>query len=295
VTAPARPHATRGLLLGSLGVLAFSLTLPFTRVAVAEIPAPAVGFGRMLVPALLGATYLRLRGAARPRGRTWLRLAIVTSGIGFGFPLFTALALRSVPASHAAVVVGFNAITTSVAAVLLGSERPSLRFWLVSAAGLAAVLVYAWTQGAGDVRLGDGYLLLAVVMVGIAYAEGAYLAREMPSFEVVCWALLLAMPVALPVSLWSWAGGHHTASAKAIGAFGYVSLVSQFLGLYVWYVGLAQGGVARVGQIQLAQPLLTLLWSGLLLGERVLWPTVASATAVMLCGVASLKSRVEHR
>jgi drug/metabolite transporter (DMT)-like permease len=288
-------RALRGLLLGALGVFTFSFTLPFTRVAVAEIPAPAVGFGRMVIPGVFGALYLHLSDAALPRGRTWLRLLVVTSGIGFGFPLFTALALRTVPASHAAVVVGFNAITTAVAAVLLGRERPSAAFWLVSAAGFVAVLVYGWTQGASDVRLGDAYLLVAVVMVGIAYAEGGYLAREMPSFQVLCWALVLAMPIAIPVSLLSWAGGSHTASARALGAFGYVSLVSQFLGLYVWYVGLSLGGVARVGQIQLAQPLLTLVWSALLLGERIVWPTVASATAVMLCGLASLRIRVGQR
>jgi drug/metabolite transporter (DMT)-like permease len=292
VTVAPRVHPWRGLALGALGVATFSVTLPATRVAVGELPAMAVGFGRVVAPALVGAAYLRLRGAARPHGATWARLAVVASGTGVMFPLFSALALRTVPASHGAVVVGFNPIATAMAAVLLGGERPSARFWGFSLAGLAAVLVYAWTQGAAEIHAGDAYLLLAVGSVALSYAEGAYLSREMPGFEVLCWSLLLALPLALPLAVFSWYGAQVAPSPHAWAAFAYVSLVSQFLGLWVWYRGLAEGGVARVGQLQLGQPLLTMLWSAWLLGEQVLWPTVVAAVVVMLCGIATLKARV---
>ena len=288
-------HPWRGVVLGSLGVLTFSLTLPATRVAVGELPPAAVGFGRVVAPALFGILYLWARGSPLPRGRTWSRLTIVASGIGIGFPLFSALALRRVPASHGAVVVGFNPIATAVAATLLGNERPSWRFWALSCAGLAAVVLYAWTQGAADLHVGDAYLLLAVGSVAVSYAEGAYLTREMPGFEVLCWALIIALPVAAPLAALSWYGAHVTPSPRVWGAFAYVSLVSQFLGLWVWYIGLAYGGVARIGQLQLAQPLLTLIWSGWLLAERISWPTVAAATVVMACGIAMLRSRVADR
>ncbi len=285
-------HAWRGLALGLLGVLSFSLTLPATRVAVAELPPPAVGFGRVVAPAVFGMMYLRARHAPRPRGATWARLAIVAAGIGIGFPLFSALALERVPAAHGAVVVGFNPIATAIAAVFLGGERPSFRFWAWSLAGLAAVLLYAWTQGAAALHVGDLYLLVAVGTVGVSYAEGAYLSREMPGFDVVCWALALALPIALPVAVASWLKADAAPSLRAWIAFGYVSIVSQFLGLWLWYLALAGGRVARVGQLQLAQPLLTLLWSGWLLGERIAWQTTAAAILVMICGMATLRSRV---
>ena len=290
------PSRTReGLVFGALGVLAFSLTLPATRAAVPELGGTMVGLGRALVAATLAGVLLVVRRERLPARRHWPRLALISAGIVVGFPLLSALALRHMPASHGAVLVGFAPAATAVAAVFRARERPSVTFWVVSAMGLTAVLAFAAAQGAGTPTAGDAVMLLAITSAAVGYAEGGALARELGGWRVLCWALVMSVPVLLPiVALHADVSLLPHASPRAWAGFAYVSGVSMFLGFLAWYRGLSLGGVARVSQLQLLQPLLTLGWSALLLGEEVGRGTLGAALLVVACVLASVRSRVQR-
>lgn len=266
---------------GIVGILAFSMTVPATRLAAPELGGVVVGLGRALVAAVLAGVFLLAVRARVPARRHWPGLAIVALGVVVGFPLCTSLALTRVPASHAAVVVGLLPAATAVMAVLRAGERPPPAFWGACAAGVVAVLGFAVVEGAGRPQPADALLLAAILLCGLGYAEGGRLARDLGGGRVICWALLLAAPfLAVPVAAAVVRDGV-AAGPAAWAGFAYVSVVSMFLGFFAWYRGLALGGVARVGQVQLAQPVLTLTWAALLLGEPVgPWTVVASVFVV---------------
>lgn len=266
-------------------MLAFSFSFPMTRLAVGDIDPVVVGLGRAVVAGLLAVPYLALAGCVRPAASLWPRLALVSLGVVVGFPLFSSLALRAAPSAHGAVVTGLLPIATAAFAVLRAGERPPVAFWAGALAGLVAVLAFAVTQGAGRPQAADVLILVAVALGGLGYAEGGALARCLGGPAVICWALVLALPLLLPVITWRLATGWPRAGAAAWGGFAYVSLVSMLLGFFAWYRGLALGGVARIGQLQLAQPVLTLLWSAPLLGETVS-PAMAAAAGAVLASVA---------
>lgn len=277
-----RAHETRGLLLGALGMTCFSFTLPMTRLAVAELDPLVVGLGRALVAAVFGTLILLWKRDALPARRHWPSLLVVALGAIIGFPLLTSLALRHAPSAHAAVVTGLLPLSTALFAVFRAHERPSRAFWLAATAGSALVVVYALAEGGWSITPSDSLLLLAVVTCGLGYAEGGRLARELGGWRVICWSLLIAVPlIAIPVALTVAQHGLH-ASPRAWAGFGYVSLISVFLGFIVWYQGLADAGVARVGQLQLLQPFLTFLWAALLLGERIGPLTLLTAACVIV-------------
>ncbi|HOX88505.1 MAG TPA: DMT family transporter [Burkholderiaceae bacterium] len=271
-TATARDrHRTEaaGWAWGLAGVLAFSLTLPLTRVAVRELDPWLIGLGRALVAALPAAAYLWFARAPRPSAAQWRTLAVVGLGVILGFPVATSIGLQTVPAAHGAVVVGLLPLASALFATWLGGERPSARFWLWAVAGSLVVLVFAWRHGDGALARGDLWLLLAVALGGLGYAEGGRLARSLGGPAVICWALVLAAPVlALPVA---WLAGRQAwpVSGATWGAFAYLALVSQWLGFFAWYRGLALGGVARVGQAQLLQVFLTIAAAAAVFGEAV--------------------------
>ncbi len=275
--------------LGALGILGFSFSLPATKLAVAGLDPWFVAFGRALVAAVLAALVLGATRAPRPTARQVRSLVVVAVGVVVGFPLFTSLALEDRESAHAAVVIALLPISTALFAVLRAGERPSPAFWLAALAGTATVLLFAVTAGAGDLRASDGFLLLAVVLCGLGYAEGGALARELGGAQTICWALLVALPVTVPVTL---VAGADPAGATAWLGFAYVSVISMFLGFFAWYAGLARGGVARVGQVQLAQPVLTLLWSALVLGEAVGAGTAGAALLVLASVAATQRARV---
>ncbi|MDP9456590.1 MAG: DMT family transporter [Actinomycetota bacterium] len=288
---------TQGLLFGFLGVLAFSFTVPLTRVAVADLDPTFVGLGRALVAAALAALLLAFTRQRLPERRHWPRLVIVGSGVIVGFPLFTSLALRELPAADAAVIVGLLPAATAVMAVLRAGERPSRAFWGACAFGLLAVLLFAASQGAGLVPdRGHLLVLLAVALCSLGYAEGGALAQEIGGWRVISWSLVVFAPFLAPFVAWSVLGpggaGLTVAGPAAWACFAYVSVVSMFLGFFAWYRGLAEGGVARVGQVQLSQPVLTLLWSALLLGERVGPFTVLCAVLVLASVAVGQRTRV---
>jgi len=281
--------------IGALGILGFSFSLPATRLAVADLDPWLVAFGRATVAALLAVVYLRATRAPRPTARQARSLAIVALGVVVGFPLFTSLALASETAAHGAVVIAILPAATAVAAVLRAGERPTRRFWVASAAGLVTVLAFVATTGGELTTAGpqaaDLYLLAAVALCGVGYAEGGALSRTLGAAPTICWALVLSAPVTATVAgVAAATTGLHAGPTAWLG-FAYVSVVSMFLGFFAWYAGLARGGVARVGQIQLAQPVLTLGWSALLLGESVSALTVAAALAVLASVAATQRAR----
>ncbi|MGO1051277.1 DMT family transporter [Crossiella sp. CA198] len=285
---------TGGFLLGALGVLAFSLSLPMTRLAVAELNPWFVAFGRAAVAGTLALGYLWITGWQRLNRQQVKRLLLVGLGVVVGFPLFTSLALTVQTASHGAVVIAVLPAATAVWAVLRAGERPTGRFWLASGAGLLAVLVFVATAGglSGGFEAADLLLLAAVVLCGLGYAEGGALARDLGGARTICWALVVSLPLTVPATVFAALPIVPAAvSWQAWASFGYVSLVSMFLGFFAWYAGLARGGVARVGQVQLAQPVLGLGWAALLLGEEIGVFTAGMAVVVLLCVVLTQRSR----
>jgi drug/metabolite transporter (DMT)-like permease len=280
------------LLLGFLGVLAFSFTLPATRVAVEQLDPTFVGIGREAVAAVLAALILLLSRAPLPSRRHLVRLGIVASGVVFGWPLLTAIALQGLTSAHSAVIVGLLPAATAVAAVLRAGEHPSRGFWLASFAGLLAVLAFAASQGAGLLSTDDLLILVAVALGAIGYAEGGALARELGGWQVICWAVLISAPLTVPIGVIAATGSDLHADGDAWLGFAYVATVSALLGFFPWYAGLARGGVAKIGQVQLVQPLLTLAWSAALLGEHVGPATLLASAAVLASVVATQRTRV---
>jgi drug/metabolite transporter (DMT)-like permease len=272
---------TLGLAYGFVGVAIFSLTLPATRIAVAELPPLTVALGRCLVAALAAAVALAVVRPPRPTRADWPGLALVIGGVILGFPIFTALAMQRVPASHGAIVLAILPLATAIAGTLRAGDRPSRGFWAVAAAGSALVVVFALRQGAGSLHLADLALLAAVVTCSFGYAEGARLARHLGGWQVISWALVYAAPLLVLPLVWLIAEYGVAASARTWLAFAYLALLSQFIGFFPWYKGLALGGVARVGQVQLLQPFLTLIGAALLLGESLDAVTIAFAVGVV--------------
>jgi drug/metabolite transporter (DMT)-like permease len=269
------------IFLGSLGVLAFSFTLPATRVAVGDLDPVLVGIGREALAAIPAALILLATRAPLPsRSQVW-RLGVVASGVVFGWPLFSALALQDLTSAHSAVILGVLPAATAVAAVLRAGEHPSAGFWLASGAGLVAVLAFAAAQG--------------VALGAIGYAEGGALARELGGWRVICWAVLLSLPITLPIGVIAALGSDLHADTDAWLGFAYVSSFSALFGFFPWYAGLARGGVAKIGQVQLLQPLLTLAWSAWLLSEEVNALTLIASIAVLASVVATQRARVTRR
>lgn len=289
-----------GMVFGLLGVLAFSFTLPFTRVAVVELSPLFIGAGRAVVAATLAGIVLAVARNRVPRGIQWLRLAVVGLGVVAGFPLLTSFALQSVPAAHGAVVIGLLPAATAMVAVLRAKERPSRAFWWASTAGVVAVIGFVAITAGGFAALEPADLLLvaAVALAAIGYAEGALLSRELGSWQTICWALLVALPVMVPLTVLGAASmieahqGWPEVQLSTWLAFAYLAAVSMFLGFFAWYRGLAIGPISRVSQIQLVQPVFTIVWSALLLHEHLDWTVWAGAAIVVACAATAVRSRV---
>ncbi len=289
----ARRAELRGLALATLGVAIFSFSLPATRLAVADLDPMFVSFGRAAVAALLAAIVLRAVKAPRPHGAQWRSLAVIAFGVVVAFPLFTALALRHVDATHGAVVIALLPAWTAVFAVLRAGESPSRGFWVAAGFGLIAVLAFIASRGLGAIGLADVELLIATVLCSLAYAEGGALSRTLGGPQTICWALLLAVPLSLPVALATLPAGD--VGTDAWLGFAYVSLFSMFLGFFAWYAGLSTGGVAKAGQTQLLQTPLTLALSALVLSEHVPPAAIVCTIAVLLSIVGTQRARVDRR
>lgn len=287
-----------GLRWGLLGVVAFSFTVPFTRVAAHDGLSPLfIGSGRAVVAAVLAAVALAVTRQRVPDAGQWVRLAVVAGGVVVGFPLLTSYALTRAPAGHGAVVIGLLPAATAVMAVLRGKERVPLTFWLSAALGALAVVAFAAVQhdGFGGLSWADLLLFGAVLAAAVGYAEGGFLSRELGSWQTVSWALLLAAPLMLTLTVVSVAEQAPSASPVQWLAFGYLSVVSMYLGFFAWYRGLAIGPMTTVSQVQLVQPVLSITWATLLLGEQLTWATALGGLVVLLCARTAVRTRLNTR
>lgn len=273
---------SKGMWLGFIGVAVFSLTLPFTRIAVAELNPAFVAFGRAVVAALCSIAMLWHLKAPWPTMQQVRGLLITALGVVIGFPLFSSIAMHYVPAAHGAVVLGVLPLATALFGALRFGERPSPGFWIAALIGSAIVIAFALRQGGGTFQIADLALFAAVFAAAMGYAEGGRLSQTMGGQQVIGWALVLSLPVVLPISIWL--GWHYgvDASPQAWGAFAYVSLFSMFIGFFFWYKGLALGGIARVGQVQLLQPFMSLVGAAVIVGETLDASNLLFATAVIV-------------
>ncbi|HEY0820588.1 MAG TPA: DMT family transporter [Rhizobacter sp.] len=274
---------TKGLWLGLVGVTLFAMTTPMTRLAVGPADDPQlaplfVTAGRAALAGVLSLLYLLITRAPMPRARHLPALAVSAVGTVIGFPLFLSLALRDVDAMHAAVVTGLLPLGTAVVASIAFRQRPSFGFWACAVAGFSLVVAFALTTG-GRVSAADGLLLLAVLSAAVGYVSGAQLAKEWSAEHVICWVLVLSMPLTWPLAWHAWP--HQPASLAAWGGFAYVTLFSMWIGFFAWYRALALGGTVRVSQVQLVQPFLSLLFAVPILGERLDAMTLLFSLAVI--------------
>ncbi|WP_426302710.1 DMT family transporter [Arthrobacter sp. R-11] len=286
-------QAASGLWWGLLGVAAFSFTVPFTKVAVGGLSPLFIASGRAVVAAVLAAFALALTRQRLPRGVQWARLAVVAGGVVVGFPFLTSFALTTAPAGHSAVVIALLPAVTAMTAVLRGRERPPRPFWVMSGVGAAAAIGFASVQsgGIGHLQWADLLLFGAVAACAIGYAEGGLLARELGAWQTISWALVLVSPLMAVLAILSAAQQPLSATPAQWAAFAYLGVVSMFLGFFAWYRGLAIGPMARVSQVQLVQPVMTIGWASLLLGEKLDWTTIAGGVAVVLCAGAAVRAR----
>lgn len=275
--------STHGWINGFIGVLIFSGSLPATRLAVMEFNPVFLTMLRATLAAALGLCLLRLFKEKRPSRAQWLPLAIVALGVVIGFPLLTALALQYVTSAHSIVFIGLLPLATAVFGVLRGGERPRPVFWLFSILGSLLVMDYAVAQGLSAAPVGDVLMLLAVLACGLGYAEGAKLSRTLGGWQVICWALVVSLPVVAPLSLILAPATLSGISLPAWLSLGYVALFSMLIGFVFWYRGLAQGGIAAVGQLQLLQPFFGLALAAGLLHEQVSLGMVLVTVAVIGC------------
>ncbi len=288
-------NENRGILLGLIAVLMFSLTLPVTRLIIDDFDPIFIGLGRAVVAASLAGLMLWHLRAPWPNQRQFFDLLITAFGVVIGFPVLSAWAMQSVDASHGGIMLGLLPLMTALISVFIAHERPSAGFWVAAIAGSALVVMFALLKGQGEFQLGDFALFGAIVSAAVGYAMGGKLAREMPGWMVICWALLLASPfivipayLTLPaqplsISLQSWAG------------FLYLALFSQLFGFFLWNKGLAIGGIARVSQTQLLQPFFTLGFSSLILSEIIDAQSILFAIVVVVVVAIGKRMPIHQR
>jgi drug/metabolite transporter (DMT)-like permease len=268
----------RAYLLGLMGVVMFAITFPMTRLAVGTVEAPQLSpwfsaFGRAAVAGLLSLAYLaatsQFQGVNRPKRSDWLPLAITAAGVVFGFPLLTAWALRYIESIHAAVLIGFLPLATAALGAWMARQRPSIGFWVCALVGSLLVAIYALIHTQNSTLLvhpADGLLVLAVLCAAIGYAYGAVLSARLGGQQVICWALIISLPITIPTGLYFLPKTPISVSAWL--GFGYISVFSMWLGFFAWYRALSLGGTVRISQIQLLQPLLSIAFAVPILGER---------------------------
>ena len=274
---------TAGWGSGLLGVVIFSGSLPATRVAVADFAPIFLTSARAGLAALLGAIFLFAFRQPLPERKDILPLAIVAIGGVVGFPLLTALALQNITAAHSIVFIGLLPLATAIFGVVRGGERPHAPFWLFSTIGAAAVAGFALHGSDGGTLAGDLLMVAAIVVCGLGYAEGATLSRRLGGWQVISWALILSFPVMGILTLFTWPETFSAVTIRGWLGLGYVSIFSMMVGFIFWYRGLALGGIAGVGQLQLLQPFFGFLLASVFLGEPIAWTMIASTVIVVAC------------
>jgi drug/metabolite transporter (DMT)-like permease len=276
-------RTTDGWVSGLIGVIIFSGSLPATRVAVGSFTPLFLTSARAIIAAVLGAALLLALRQMRPAAKDVGSLAIVALGVVVGFPLLTALALEHITSAHSIVFIGLLPLATAIFGVLRGGERPQLAFWLFSIVGSLSVAGFALSQSGSASLAGDLLMVAAILLCGLGYAEGATLSRRLGGWQVISWALVLALPVMAIVALATLPDTWSGIGLPVWAALAYVSVFSMLVGFVFWYRGLAIGGIAGVGQLQLLQPFFGLALAALLLHEPVPWTMLAATALVVLC------------
>jgi drug/metabolite transporter (DMT)-like permease len=289
------PRETLGLLLGFVGVCIFAGTLPFTHIAVEHLSPLFVTTGRAAVAGLLALATLLILRRSWPTPRLAATMVLVAFCLVGGFPGFMALAMQSVPASHGGVVLGILPLATSVISTLIAGERPSPAFWLAALAGAGLVIGFTLYEGGGTLGQGDLFLLAAALSSALGYVLSSKIVRKgMAGWEVISWVLVVALPMTVPIALWSMPEDPASVPAWSWISFAYLALLSQYLGFFAWNAGLALGGIAHVSQVQLLQTFVTLLIAALLNGERIAFSAWFVAGAVFLLVIASNRAKVRQ-
>lgn len=278
---------TSGWINGFIGMLIFSGSLPATRVAVQDFDPVFLTAARAAIAGLAGVLVLASLKVKRPGGEDAMSLCITAIGVVVGFPLLTALALQHITAAHSIVFIALLPLMTALFSVLRAGEKPQLTFWVFSCIGSALVAVFALSHGDGGNLLGNAYMVGAIIICGLGYAEGAKLSRKLGGWQVICWALAVSLPVMLVLAVVLKPATFANIQPAAWLGLAYVSLFSMLIGFIFWYRGLAQGGIATVGQLQLLQPFFGLILAALLLNESVSVYMFVTAAFVVACVIAA--------
>jgi len=281
------------MLLGFIGVLMFSLTLPFTRIAVAELSPYFVTFGRSSLGGICALLLFAFTKPKLPTKSQLIRLSVMALGVVYGFPLFVSLAMKTLPSAHGGIVLGVLPLATAVVGALRFNERPSLAFWITAVMGSLLVITYASLNGSGGLASEDWLLFVAIASASIGYSEGGKLSEEMSSVDVISWALVLTLPINIFLTYQYIDFEISAVSTSAIISFVYVGLISMYIGFFFWYRGIALGGVARVGQVQLLQPFLTLVGAYFLLDEQITAMNIGFALCVLAVVVLGKRTRAK--
>jgi drug/metabolite transporter (DMT)-like permease len=275
--------ASKGWGSGLIGVIIFSASLPATRVAVSGLTPMFLTSARAVIAACLAVAALILWRQARPSKADLAPLAIVAAGVVIGFPLLTALALQHITSARSIVFIGLLPLATAIFGMIRGGERPRPAFWLFSCGGSLLVALHAWSQSADGTLTGDLLMLAAILICGLGYAEGAVLSRRLGGWQVISWALVLAAPVMVVLAAGTWPSDWTIVTMPVWLGLGYVSVFSMWVGFVFWYRGLALGGIAGVGQLQLLQPFFGLFLASVVLGEPVAWSMITVTLLIVAC------------
>jgi len=285
---------TKGMLIGFIGILVFSLTLPVSKITVVSFNPYFIAFGRAALAGLVALIYLLYKQAPLPSKTDLAKFAVIALGVVFGFPIFTTVAMKEGSSSHGAVILGMMPLATTVIGVIRFKERPSIGFWVVSLLGAGLVMVYALLKSSGSFTYIDGLLVLGGICACVGYVEGGELSRKMNPRMVISWALVISLPINIIATYFTFSSTYWGADVIAWTSFVYLSIFPMYLGFFFWYEGLAIGGIARVSQVQLIQPFCTLLASSFFLGDHLTAMNLVFAFLVVSTVILSKRMLVKR-
>ena len=284
---------TKGMLIGFVGISIFSLTLPFTQMAVNEMSPFFVAFARASIAGICALILLIFTKSKFPNKIQIRRLIIIVIGVIYGFPIFTSIAMKTLPSSHSGIVLGILPLAMSLFAAIKYKEKPSSSFWMISILGTFIVISYTFIDNNGSLMIEDLWLLFAILFAAIGYSEGGTLAKEMGSIGVISWALVISLPINLFASYLFYEINYTSISFQAIISLTYVGLFSMFIGFFFWYKGIAIGGISRVGQVQLIQPFLTIVGAYFLTNEKITTLNILFAFMVLIVIIIGRKTKIQ--
>tara|TARA_B110001450_G_scaffold7902_1_gene7982 strand:+ start:2009 stop:2860 length:852 start_codon:yes stop_codon:yes gene_type:complete len=281
------------MLIGFVGISIFSLTLPFTQMAVNEMSPFFVAFARASIAGICALILLIFTKSKFPNKIQIRRLIIIVIGVIYGFPIFTSIAMKTLPSSHSGIVLGILPLAMSLFAAIKYKEKPSSSFWIISIFGTFIVISYTFIDNNGSLMIEDLWLLFAILFAAIGYSEGGTLAKEMGSIGVISWALVISLPINLFASYLFYEINYASISFQAIISLTYVGLFSMFIGFFFWYKGIAIGGISRVGQVQLIQPFLTIVGAYFLTNEKITTLNILFAFMVLIVIIIGRKTKIQ--